>query len=337
MYVNELSAKMLKDRRKSMRTSAIVHIIIILLAILPFLKTPFPPKEFHQAVLVEFESGSSNEGTQSSAPMEQESAAASNEAAAAEEVVEREVVPETKPIKATPPPSVLTSKTEPPLVVKSKVRKVEVNTPQVPAEKIPQKTEMKDVPAPTKTDKIDLKPTKVQKVKVTVVQPDRPSKTGTGTGSATSNSKDSGSGSGDGKASDGDKGQGGTGSSTTGSGKEDGQGKGDKGTGKSDQGDGADGQGKGDINGDGILTRRMISNPNFDGIIKESGKMTVNVCVDRYGYVSDAEFNPKYSTIRDPEVIRRTVAKSKEFRFEQDVNAPVRECGRLTFVIKIDL
>ena len=288
---------MIEDKRKSMRTSAIIHGLIILLAILPFLKSPLQPKEFKQAILVEFKTGSSNEGAQMSAPkMENESAAA---AAAAEEVEveeEREVIPETKPIKTTPPPAVLTSKTEPPLVPNSKVRKVEVKVPQAPAETIPQPTEVKDVPAPTKD--IVLKPSKVKKVVVKIEQPPRKTGNGSKTGSATGNGKS------DSKSTDSGNGDGGKGTSDSGKGKTDGEGKGDKGTGKADKGNGGKGKGKGMFNGDGILSRPIISNPDLSGIAKESGKISVNICVDRSGNVSDIEYNAKYSTVKNQEMIQ---------------------------------
>ena len=157
MYVNELSATMLEDRRKSMRTSAIVHAIIILLAILPFLKSPIPPNNFKQAILVEFDKGGSDEGSKQAAPNIE--SAASEEAAPEEEVV-REEVPEAKPIEAPAPTPVLTSKIEPPVIQETKVRKVEIKVPE-PTTTIPQKQETTTIPTPPK--EVDLKPSKVKK------------------------------------------------------------------------------------------------------------------------------------------------------------------------------
>ncbi len=319
MYVNDLTVKMLEDKRKSMRTSAIVHAIIILLAILPFLKSPLQPSEFKQAVLVEFQRGSSNEGSQKSAPALKE-----EESSAATEVAEeREVMPETKPIEMSTPPPVLTSKTEPPVIKKSKVRKIEVKTPQ-PTETIPQQTGVKTVPTPKKD--VILKPSKVKKV---VIKIEQPTSSGTGTGS--------GKGKADSKSQDGGNGEGGDGTATSGDGADDGKGKGDKGEGNSDKGDGAEGKGEGDFEGDGILSRRIISNPDLNDIVSESGKMSFNVCVDQSGHVTMVEYNKKHSTIRDKEVIGRTINRAREYMFEVDPTAPTRECGRMTFIIDIKL
>jgi outer membrane biosynthesis protein TonB len=329
MYVQDLSAKMLQDRRKSFRTSAIIHIIIILLAILPFLKSPLQPKDFKQAILVEFKPGSSSEGSQQAAPqMNEESSAA---AAPEETVEEREVKPETKPIEMSTPPPVLTSKIEPPVVNQTKVRKIEIKTPPKPTENIPQQSDPKPVPTTTKP-KVDLKPSKVKKVVIKVERPTTP-----GTGSSSTSGTGSGNGKSDSDATGGGAGTGGAGNSKTGNGKDDGLGQGDKGSGKSDAGDGSDGSGDGTGEGDGILMRKIIDYPDLSGIIKESGKLAFNVCVNRQGKVSFIEYNEANSTIIDRDVIRGTMRQANEYLFEADATAPERECGLMIFKIKIEL
>lgn len=326
MYTSsELSANMTRDKRKSMRTSAIIHIIIILLCLLPFLKSPFPPKNYNQPILVEFEQGSSNEGAKRSSASADE---ASSDSAPSEEAVEREVKPETKPIERTTPPAVLTSEIEPPLIKTSKVKKVEVKTTK-PTESIPQQAEVKTVPVPPKEEV--FKPTKVKKIEITIEQP---STSGSGSGN-NPNSTNSGSGSGDSDATGDGGGEGGTGSSSDGDGNQDGRGDGNKGDGNSDRGEGSDGRGEGNSIGDGILTRQIIKHPQLNDIIKESGKMSFNVCVDRAGKVTDVEYNKKHSTISDFDVIRKTLSRASEYQFEVDKSAPPKECGRLTFIINI--
>ncbi len=331
MYANELTAAMTEDKRRSMRTSAIIHAIILLLAILPFLKPPVEPKPFQQAILVEFDKGGSSEGSKQAAPQNQEEAASSEASEQEAEVVEEErEVPEVKPVETTPAPSVLTSKIEPPVIKQTKVRKVEVKTPPKPTSSIPQQTKVEEVPTPAK--KVVLKPSKTKKV---VVRVQRPSpKKGKGTGSGASKNT-AGSGKGDGKANDGGKGSGGDGSAKTGDGNDGGNGDGKKGDGDGTSGEGK-GKGQGDDIGDGVLTRTLIKYPDFAEIIKESGTISVNVCADRAGKVNFVEFNKKFSTITDMDVVRKAVSYAKDYLFEADATAPPRECGRVTFNIKIE-
>ncbi len=337
MYAQELSATMIEDKRRSMRTSAIIHAIIILLAILPFLKPPMPPKPFQQAILVEFEKGGNSEGSkQEGAKTAEEAAASEASEENVEEVTEEEVrdIPEVKPVETTPSPSVLTSKVEPPVITQTKVRKVEVKTSPKPTNTIPQQTKIEEVPTPKK-EKVVLKPSKTRKIKVIVQRPSPKKGKGKSGGKSSRPTKDSGNGSGKGKANDGGKGDSGNGSSSSGSGQDDGNGTGDKGDGDSDSGNGK-GKGEGDDVGDGILTRTLIKYPDFTGIIKESGTIAVNLCADRSGRVTFVEFNREYSTITDMAVIRKAVSYAKEYLFEADPTAPPRECGRSVFRIEIE-
>lgn len=335
MYANEISATMIEDKRRSMRTSAFIHALIILLAILPFLKSPQPPKPYQQAILVEFEKGGSSEGSKSAAANENEAAAASEASASetVEEVAEEpERVTEVKPVESTPSPSVLTSKIEPPVIKQTKVRKVEVKTTPKPTSTIPQQTKVEEVPTPTQ--KVVLKPSKTKKVVVKVERPTPKKGKGKGTGSSSASTKSNGSGSGDGKASSGGNGTGGSGSSSDGDGN-DGNGKGEQGDGDGSKGNG-EGNGEGDDVGDGILTRTLIKYPDFGEIIKESGTISVNLCADRAGKVTFVEFNKAHSTIKDMDVIRQAVSYAKDYLFEPDPTAPERECGRATFKITIE-
>ena len=337
MYANELSAKMIEDKRRSMRTSAFIHALIILLALLPFLKSPMPPKPYQQAILVEFDMGGSSEGSKQAAPNSPEDAMASATSDNVEEEVTeeeaRDEVSEIKPVESTPSPSVLTSKVEPPVINQTKVRKVDVKTTPKPTNTIPKQTKIEEVP--TKKKEVVLKPSKSRKVIVKVERPAVKKGKGSGSGKVDNSSKKTGSGTGKGKATIGGKGSGGDGSSKTGDGNGDGQGAGDKGDGDGTEGNGK-GKGQGDGEGDGILTRMLLETPNFDGIIKESGRISINVCVDRNGKVTFVEFNREHSTIRDMDVIKKAVSYAREYLFERDLTAPARECGRVSFTITIE-
>lgn len=333
MYASELSTAMAEDRRKSMRTSAIIHIILILLALLPFLRQPEAPRPFEQAVLVDF-GGSSSEGAQKSAAAKAENdspdSSPSSEEAVTEEAVEEEVVreevAEVKPVETKPTTPVLTSEIEPPVIKQTKVQKVEVKTTPQPTETLPTTTEVKDVPKPT-TQSTVLKPSKVKKVVVKIERPTSKAGSGSG-GSGTTKGTKSGGGSG------------GDGAADTGKGSGDGSGTGKTGSGQGDKGEGGSGKGsgngEGDDIGDGILTRELIRTPDLTELVQESGKISFNICVDRTGKVVSAEFNKKYSTIKDMETIRKALRMTKDYVFEVDKGASERECGRTTIVFKVE-
>jgi len=336
MYANELSTAMIEDKRRSMRTSAIIHAILILLALLPFLRPDIPPKPYEQAILVEFdppqEVGGSSEGSQQSGPkMREEAAAAEASEDMVEEPVEETRETKVKPVETTPSPPVLTSKTEPPVIKQTKVRKVDIKTPPKPTETIPQQTKVEEVPTPKK-DPV-LKPSKTKKV---VIKIDIPSpKKGKGKTGGSSTTKSESTGNGQGKANEGGAGEGGTGSSKTGDGKNDGNGSGNEGQGDGKSGDGK-GSGNGDGEGDGILRRTLLKTPDMTGIIKESGKLYFDVCVNRTGRVTFAEFNREYSTIKDMDVIRKALSYTKDYVFERDADAPTRECGRVGVIFILE-
>jgi hypothetical protein len=96
-------------------------------------------------------------------------------------------------------------------------------------------------------------------------------------------------------------------------------------------GDGGDG-----LEGDGIITRKVIYRENIAGVAKESGKITLDLCINRQGRVVYVAYDPANTTITDKEIIRQASHLAARYRFEAKYNGPKRECGQLTFIFRVD-
>jgi hypothetical protein len=297
MYTNRPEREERRDKKKSMRISAIVHIIILLLAILPFMEMPYPPPEVAKAILVEFKSGSSKKGAKRAAPVNSEKA-------------ERKETKVTESIQTSPPPPVLTSKTEPP-IVPTKVENVKVKVMNKPTP-LP-KTKTEHLP----DRKVSLEPTQVVKVKVEI---EAPSSTGGGSGNSQSDAS----------------GTGGDGTSATGTADGNGQGNANSGSGDGEVGQGGGGSGDGNFQGDGILKRVWIEWPDLTDLIKENGTLSFNFCVNPGGKVVFAEYNSEHSTISDTEIVKAALSRAHEYKCEPKSDAMARECGLMKMNFKVE-
>ena len=90
------------------------------------------------------------------------------------------------------------------------------------------------------------------------------------------------------------------------------------------------------MEGDGIITRKVIYRENIAGVAKESGKITLDICIDRQGRVISVAYDPVNTTITDNEIIRQASYLAARYRFETKYNGPKRECGKLTFIFRVD-
>ena len=72
------------------------------------------------------------------------------------------------------------------------------------------------------------------------------------------------------------------------------------------------------LDGDGVLTRRIIYRQDITQVAEQDGVIAINVCIDRQGKVSAAKFNEDHTTIEDKELIRRALNIAAEYRFEVD-------------------
>lgn len=98
-----------------------------------------------------------------------------------------------------------------------------------------------------------------------------------------------------------------------------------------------EGEGKGDdFSGDGLFRRKVIYRADVKKLIKKNGKITVDLCVNRAGNVISAVYNRDLSTIKDKALVDKAVRVTKRYRFEKDYSAAKQQCGRLTFVCKVE-
>ena len=116
----------------------------------------------------------------------------------------------------------------------------------------------------------------------------------------------------------------------------DGTGKGD-GTG-SGTGNGT-GNGIGDETGDGVgtyeLTGRSMSNrPNIEDNSRETGKVVVQIVVDRNGKVIRATAGYKGSTTLHPTLLEKSRSGAMQARFSSRPDAPEEQYGTITFIFK---
>ncbi|MDZ4749551.1 MAG: hypothetical protein SH808_13770 [Saprospiraceae bacterium] len=98
-------------------------------------------------------------------------------------------------------------------------------------------------------------------------------------------------------------------------------------------GDGGGGDG---LEGDGIITRKVIYRENITSVAKMNGRVTLDICIDREGKVIYAAYDPEKTTITDTEIIKQATYLAVRYRFESKYNAPKKEWGELTFIFRID-
>ena len=101
---------------------------------------------------------------------------------------------------------------------------------------------------------------------------------------------------------------------------------------------GQDGQGNiwGDFAGDGLFNRKVIQRANVASLAEENGKVVVNLCVNRQGKVVYTEIDPAKSTIANPSIVAKAELCAANYIFDQDLTADPEQCGKLTFIFKIE-
>ncbi|MBK7096287.1 MAG: hypothetical protein IPH57_15035 [Saprospiraceae bacterium] len=140
--------------------------------------------------------------------------------------------------------------------------------------------------------------------------------TGSGTGSATSSNKD-GSGTGQGNK--------GAGSGKDKSGND----------GSSGTGTGGPGTGVFDGSGKGIFERQPISKPLISELkLDQSGRIVFKICIDRKGKSTFVDFINSGSTIKDKKAVRLAIDYVGRFVWEEDYSAAKEQCGKYTLIIE---
>jgi hypothetical protein len=334
-----------EDRRKSWTITIIVHALLLLLALLPFITDMPEDDQYLQAITINFEEPVKFEDLSSTKQSGAAAAAASSESSSPreqqtprEQVALASVTPVT-PSTMMPVPTreIVTTEAQPEIFVpstpttKKSDRFFDQPIDQVDHVEVDRVEVFKEKPNPNLQQQVTWH---VAEAKVTEkgapTSFDFGKADGTGSGTGTSPTGGSGNapkgdredGKGDNPFADGSF-PGGAGTGTGNKGK--------------DTGFGNEGKGLqwGDFAGDGLFDRKVIVRANVAQIATVEGKAVVNLCVDRSGKVVYAQYDIPNSTIRDKIVLGRAEEYAKRYVFEEDATAPKEQCGRLTFIFKI--
>jgi len=71
-----------------------------------------------------------------------------------------------------------------------------------------------------------------------------------------------------------------------------------------------------------LLTRKVIRRAKLDGLIKQTGKVVINLCVDQSGKVVFAEADEYKSTIKDMSLLVRAERTAAKYQLSFIVKLP---------------
>jgi len=83
------------------------------------------------------------------------------------------------------------------------------------------------------------------------------------------------------------------------------------------------------------LARRLYKRADVAKLATKSGRVAIDICVDRNGKVISQKYDLVNSTIKDADFIAKAEACAASYVFNPDIQAATRQCGKLTFVFKI--
>ena len=317
-----------ENKKKGIRISVIIHILILLLCFWPFIKNaPEQIIDKQYAIEITFDPrGASNSFKGKAAEGAQRPRHEEVELMGGSSVKEIPVNTPTPPVKQ---PKVQQSNTKStPAKVESEIydkqtdvfasNDAELETNEIPKSKSSSsKKSTKVVVNSDSNDEVEDVPTR------------KPS-----------NNKGSGSGTGTGKASGS-----GTGSATSSNKDGSGTGQGNKGTGSgkdksgndgsSGIGTGGPGTGVFDGSGNGIFGRQPVKKPNINELkLDQSGKMVFKICIDKKGRSTFVDFINSGSTIKDKKAIKLAIDYIGRFIWEEDYSVPKEQCGKYTLIIE---
>ncbi len=313
-----------KDKRKARRSVLLFLLLLLLLLFFPFISGKLQTEQLYDQVIEvqfepevyeQFEETASSEKSSAKAasaevesPVEETPEQAQPEEVQPEEpqvepepepeVVERKPipVPDPVPVTAAPSPTIMTS-SEPDL---------KVNVAEM----------IKKLPSNAQVEEVSEEVTEVTQEIPESFMDDIADFFGSASGSgdkSTGKTSDAPIG----KPSDG--GEGDSGSSDSGDSDQDGKG---------DAGDGID-------FGDGLLTRKVIQRGNVEDVIHKSGRIVINLCVNREGKVIYSKADRLKSTIKDKALLQKAEIAAKRYRYEKDYTVAPKQCGQLSFLIEI--
>jgi len=96
---------------------------------------------------------------------------------------------------------------------------------------------------------------------------------------------------------------------------------------------GGDGTGTGASIGGGLGGRAVVKRGDINDDSQKSGKLVIEVCVDRNGNVTSASYTQRGSTTTDSELKRKAEQAAKGYRFAS--SAVDNQCGTITFNFRL--
>jgi len=310
-----------ENKKKGMRNSIILHLLLLLLAWYLSWPASVPKPQpievaivFEESKLIDFamEDSSKSKATKADEGMTREQ----TEEVKKVKTTPTEVKVETQVTVPTPPtPTKDLTPTEPMIAevideespVEAIEEEMEFDEPE--EELIPETVEVEEVVKPTKTTKPAFETAPTGKDN---------GESETGTDKPSSIEGEGGNGKGD-------KGDG------------DGADRGDDG----DSGFGDEGAGTGayDGSGDGVFGRKVIYRNHAElaaVTASGSGRIYVKVCIDRKGKATYTEIDNSNTTIKNKNTLRKALKMIKSYRFEPDPKAQKEQCGVIKLFLDIN-
>ncbi len=311
-----------ENKKKGMRNSIILHLLLLLLcwfyawpASVPKPQPIVVDIEFAESPLVDFAMEDSSKSK--AAKADEGKARAKTEEVKQVKTTPTEVKVETKVTPPTPPTPVKDVTPTAPMVA-------EVLDEESPVEAIEEEMEFDEPEEEVIPETVEVEE---------VVKPSKPSKPAVVTAPTGKNTSDSETG---------------TDKPSTIDGSEDGTGKGDKGDGDGvdsgndgDSGLGDEGAGTGeyDGSGDGVFGRKVVyrNHAQLAQVISSgSGKIYVKVCINRIGQATYTEIDNFNTTIKTKATLKKALQMIKGYRFEPDPTAPKEQCGMIKLFLDIN-
>lgn len=91
-------------------------------------------------------------------------------------------------------------------------------------------------------------------------------------------------------------------------------------------------KGNGKIGG-GLATRDLLYEPEVNDASQKTGKVVISVCVNPDGKVIEAEFTQKGSTTTDRHLVNKAIAGARKYKFSKSERA--MQCGTISFDFKV--
>ena len=311
-----------KNKKKSLRISVAIHILILLIALYPILRDdPLQNIDKQYAVAITFDnSGASNSFKGQAAEGEQRPL---NETVDKVRTAPMEKIPNKNPNKSIPQPKVQVPTPQTPTAPaesdifeeESDVMAVE-DVPEVVNEVPKQKVKTNNKPQTNKTPVETDSQEEVEDVPAQVPGAiNSPVSDNGNNSSSPSNKNGSGTGQGNkGKGAGKDK----SGNDST-----------------SGMGTGGVGVGAFDGSGKGIFGRQPVKRPKMRELdLDKRGKIAFKICIDRKGRSTFVDVLRRGTTIRDKAIIRKAIDYVGSFVWEEDYSVAKEQCGKYTLILK---